>query len=308
MDRRDFLMGSGSGLATLGLARPGGARDRRLRDRVRELRCERDAFARRTLARFDAGAPPASLDFARGVGALAAVDRLSRVPRRDQVHPAMQALIGELMTDVGVLLRGLPSLYDEALIVAPGVGAEHLRQLVHGLAHQLAEDDPRANTRHLAEGGFRDLLDEITAVGVAPTLERERRRLVRAWSLAEQMAGTETAALTSASPQLTNEVEAGEEEWGTSPPRDPWTALQILGLIGCGLGMIVGGYMVIVGVACLASCGGMGGLVIAMLGAALAWASISGIRAIRRRRLGLGRGRSVDDDMFEDDFFEDLPD
>ena len=115
MDRRTFLLAGGASAGSLLTAAvPGSSSDRRLRRMVDQLRRHRDRVQQRSLRRVGATNPDAEqATWARGAGAMAAIDRLAGVRPRDQAHPAVQQLIAELVGEVGAGLQVLRALYAE---------------------------------------------------------------------------------------------------------------------------------------------------------------------------------------------------
>ncbi|MFT4980130.1 MAG: hypothetical protein ACI8S6_006042 [Myxococcota bacterium] len=253
---------------------------------VERLRARRDRVTDRTLRRLRSnGSDDRKLAYAQGMGAMVAINRLSTIPVRDQVHPAMQDLIYDLFTDIGRFIHTLSGMFSEAAQVQPepAVLARTLEEIRVGLEHDALSDASRT----LHRNGLALLKEEFAEEGLQPRLRREARRLRQLTDLAERiaLADGDTGVLTPANPALLAEVEAGEEAWsGESITRKKATKWQILGLIGCGLGIAVGGFMIVGGISCAISCGGGETLLIALLGGGIIFGSIFGIRAIQRAR------------------------
>ena len=66
------------------------------------------------------------------------------------------------------------------------------------------------------------------------------------------------------------------------PPRSGITPWEVLGLVGCGLGVLVGGYLVVVGIGYAFACESPGMLLVALLGASVIGGSRVGFVRIRR--------------------------
>ncbi len=288
MERRKFLIGS-SGSLTAAVLPPFSFKTRPGPDYTalaKDLLHRRDRVAERTLRRLGAHKPDEiQLAYARSAGAMAAIDRLSLLPIRDQVHSSIQALMGELFTNVGEGLLAVEKLFDTITTKAPEPDPDALKSLFAGSRKVVLEEDLTEASKALYKNGLAILVEELDQEGFHPRLRREARRIRRLASLSERIAkdGLDTAVLTPADPKLKAEVEAAQQEMGDSAkvPKGH-TALQVLGLIGCGLGIIVGGYYIVMGIACAISCDAPGALIIAILAAVIMAASIWGIILIQR--------------------------
>jgi len=241
---------------------------------------------------------PEARTVARGIGALAAIDALSRTPPTEQVHPALQEVIAELCADVGRHLRAVAGLLHRAGELDPEPAL--VERLLDSARQEIDEEEIGASARRLNQNGTANLKTELREEGPQPRLRRERRKILRAWSLAQRIATSpDTAVLTPANPTLAAEVSSSQWAGGD---RKPLTALEVLGLIGCGLAIVVGGYLVIVGIACAVSCASAEALLIALVAGLLIWGGIAGIRRITR-------SREVPAETTEDDWGADtLPD
>lgn len=324
MDRRSFLLtaGAAAGLApALGVGPalaaprlggaaavlPGSRADQRLRRQVARLRRRQDRVAARSLARVGlAGVEidPEERAWARSAGAMAAIDGLARIPVADQLHPAVQALTGQLFEQVALGLQALRRRFEQ---VAASPREPSPDELDAAFARQLQalgeETELSEASRRLHHNGLDALRAELAEEGLRARTAREARRLSRLEAMAERiaLAGGSTAVLTPADPRVQGEVARGRGRWAAlssdSLPADAPgdrpgpTAAQVLGLIGCGLGIVVGGFLVVVGIACGISCDAPGVLLVALLGAlvigACVWGILSIKEAVRRRRTTL---------------------
>jgi hypothetical protein len=299
MNRRNFLVSAGAG-ALAGLA-PSAAQakpiaagegdDRALRSRVDRLRRHWEAVQRRTLQRQKLEAPDeVQLAWARSTAAMATIERVAQVPIQDQVHTAVQTLIADLVDAVGQGVYAMHGLLEAAL-ESQASSADFDRALAEtevGIEEEVELSD---GSRTLNRNTARELRARIAEEGFAAFGQREVRRLRRLIDLAERIASVEgqTGVLAPSSPQTLIDVDLGIARWATlaSAAPGPASAGHILGLIACGLGVALGGYLLIGSIFCAFACEAPGLLLVALLGAALIVLCVWGIVHLVRRRRSL---------------------
>jgi hypothetical protein len=313
MDRRSFLHLAGAGavaaVATEGDAVAAPADAWGLQRRIARLRRRWERATARSLARVGlAEAEPDDTEraWARAAGAMVAIEGLARVPIEDQVHPAAQGLLAELVQGLGEGLQALRARL-EAVAEAPAPEPQALALVFDGEAAALEEEVSLSEaSRRLNRNGLALLRKELAEEGLPARARREARRLRRLEELSARIAeaGADSEVLTPADPALRERVQQGALRWSVvqaagldAPARRGPSAVQVLGLIGCGLGVLVGGFLVFFGIGCAVSCDAPGLLLVALLGGLVIAACVTGIvaivRAIRRGPEGPAREEEV---------------
>jgi hypothetical protein len=302
MDRRSFLTLAGAGVAGSLLSPSVGEaadpdEERRLLEQLARARRRWDRASSHTLARVrpDAAEVDESVStWARGVGAMQAIEKLSRVKLEHQAHPSAQALLRELFESVGAALRSL-RLGLRRTVDAPAPEVGPLDAILEGEERAFdAESGIGEASRRLFRNGLATLRAEIREEGLVVRMRRETRRLERLEDLAERIAaaGTATAVLAPADPEVRRALERGRARWSAveTPTEWPPRHLLILGLVGCGLGILAGGLVAVQVVSCALSCDAPGLLPLVGIGAIVIVLSLYGMyrlaQSLRADRTG----------------------
>ncbi len=284
MDRRSFLGTVAGGVALGGTAfasEPGdeilGLLDRLTAQRHR---AERDARAA-----FDADSVGLGW-YPRSAGAMAVVDALATVPIEDQAHPAMQTYMAEVFATIG---EGIEEAFGMFTELAEGDHAADPERVASALAEvQAAFGSARVSdaSRRLVGNGLDALGVRLRQDGLGGEARRAVRRLSRLRRIARRVVDDPrgTSVLAPADPSFHLRIAAGTARWGFVAGRT-FNYLEVLGLIGCGLGILAGTYVFVVSVACALACDAPGLLLISLVGGLVVVLCIYGIVALNRYRL-----------------------
>jgi hypothetical protein len=275
------------------------------------LRARWDRDAARLDSGFQGGAtavdsddplPAASRLAARGFGALGAFKALETVPVEEQAHPAVQSLVLDVAEAVGAALidcRGHLEAFLEAA-AAPG-GERDAESQLHGAIAEL-----RLGLRgwDLAPHHVRqvdDALGEVQAETDPGRLRRRVQRLLRRFERVEALAAGwlerryQTDLLEPRDSGARARFEAGLARYAAAGSRLPsWDGvderrpgLVALGIVVLGVGVLLGCFVVIMGICAIGCGGGIGGVLILLLGIGIVvLAAWGGARWIKK-----GRGR-----------------
>ncbi len=252
---------------------------------VERLERRRSNVTRRTLRRVGATAEDErALLYARGAAATTVIEQLSHTPVRLQVHPDVQRVALAAADDVGRALESLREVLDDVAEQAEDPHPDDLAELFERTEIELAAVDVSERSWTLNRNAVREVHGDARRHGLRAVCRRESDRLNKLRDLSARMARAgRTTALESADPALRMEVTESRRHWGDDTEKHPYTALQVLGIIGCGLGIVVSGVFVIAGINCAFSCGSPSTVLLAVLGAVVIAACVAGIIAIVRR-------------------------
>jgi len=312
MQRRTF-MAAGTGVLALSFANdveaavPLGDEDRRVRRRVEQLLNRRAFVRRRTLRALRVQTPNELQEaYAQGASAMAIVEALSKVPVEDQVHPAMQTLADDVLEDIATSSTAMQAAFEEFAEEHEEFDSETLEVLLDRTEADFGALDVGDDSQRMNLNGLRELRKRARKEGLRPQARRVAKKIAKAHMLAKRIAvaEAETGVLSHASPELQQRVALGSARWrmldaAATRPR-PLTATRALGVVLCGLGVLFGGFVFFVGIACAISCGA-GALVFALLGAVLIGACSAGILVLtRRNRLPMEQPEAVEEAAVEE--------
>jgi len=314
MDRRSFLLSAGTGLAvglvpaalatapahaSLDRELPGSDADRKVLRFIDRARRRREAVHSRTLRRLGRdGTDPIEQAFARSTAAMAAIERLPRLAVPDQVHPAFQAFAAELLDEVGAGVHALRSLFDAVLDAGSEPDPGSLAPVFEWTGRYLDDEDELSEaSRRINRGSLDELQARIEDEGLQGVTRHQARRMRRLADLSERIAsaGGQSGVLAPADARVIDEVAEGKRRWSSLVVEDdePMSAGRVLGVIACGLGVLVGGLVVFLSIGCAVSCDAPGLIAVALLGGVLIGACIYGIVRLVGGAQVPRRGRSM---------------
>jgi hypothetical protein len=271
-DRRTFLAGSAF-TVTAALLPDRAQAAELMRARVRSLHdrwAEHREQVRATLFSDRPGSGDGPLHrtaeaLAEGVAALSVMKDMELVAPEDQAHPGMQGLLKKTASSVAAACVACRELLDGYLAGDDPDRETHLRAAMRGIRLGLRDWDTTVGRQRQLELGLAELEHDSTPGSLTRHVRKAVARMRRIEELAAGIAERRehTGLLDVHDPRVVARVEAGKSRWAGETDDQPELPREhesggsgkvVLGILLIGAGIVIGGFVVLLGI-CALACG-----------------------------------------------------